>query len=63
MGNVLTEAGIRVQYRLGRPPDDDVHFVSRAQVVAPSGGQFARYASEAAALLGAEVVRFKEFAG
>jgi hypothetical protein len=56
VGDLLESAGLVVRYRLGRPPDDDIRFMSRVKVVAPSGGGFATVASEAAALLGVEVL-------
>jgi hypothetical protein len=58
VGEVLEKAGLVVRYRLGKPPDDDIRLMSRVKVVAPSGGGFATLSSEAAALLGVELLRY-----
>ena len=58
VGSFFASANLSVRYRIGRSPDDDIRFMSHARVVATSGGSFARYASRASELQGAEVVRF-----
>ena len=57
VGSFFAEANLSVSYRIGRPPDDDLRFMSRVALLAPSGAsQFARFASATAAMLGVEVL-------
>ena len=57
IGSFFAEANLSVSYRIGRPPDDDVRFMTRVALLAPaSASQFAIYTSAAAATMGVEVL-------
>lgn len=56
VGAAFRRAGVRVSYRLGHHPDDDLVFFTTVNAMVPSAGGFSLLASEVARLSGVPIV-------